>query len=128
MSSRDQEKLLVSLSKLDFEQARIKHVVFKSKLRALLYGVEIDSNPVLSHEACSLGRWIYEIAMPRIGYMPEVKELERVHSRLHTIAIRLWNEYKNGHQDEAHQGLAEIEEVAQELLQLLELIEQKALA
>ncbi|AKQ44837.1 hypothetical protein TH63_03100 [Rufibacter radiotolerans] len=117
-----------SIGTLDFEQARIKHVLFKSKLRAMLYGADIDVEPVISVTACSLGKWIYSTAVPRIGHLEEVKELERVHKDMHVLARRLWKEYQAGQQDLALQGLAEVDAIATKLLHLLDVIERKAVS
>ncbi|GAB2531258.1 CZB domain-containing protein [Rufibacter soli] len=115
-----------SIGTLDFEQARIKHVLFKSKLRAMLYGATIDIEPVISTTECSLGKWIYNTALPRIGHLEEVKELEQVHKEMHVLARRLWKEYQAGQQDQALKGLAEVDIIAAKLLHLLDVIERKA--
>ncbi|WP_207432308.1 CZB domain-containing protein [Sabulibacter ruber] len=128
MNRTEQNNYKESIGRLDFEQARIKHVLFKSKLRALLYGASIDTEPVISTRDCSLGKWIYDVAMPRIGHLPEVKELERVHNDMHVIARRLWSEYQKGNQEVALQGLQQVDETAEKLLHLLNVIERKAIA
>ncbi|WP_181304208.1 CZB domain-containing protein [Rufibacter sp. XAAS-G3-1] len=127
MNRKEQDDYFESIGKLDFEQARIKHVLFKSKLRALLYGANIDTEPVISTTECSLGKWIYGVAMPRIGHLAEVKELEKVHNEMHVIARRLWQEYQQGQQEEALKELPQIEATAQKLLHLLDVIERKSL-
>ncbi|WP_205499686.1 CZB domain-containing protein [Rufibacter psychrotolerans] len=126
MSRNEQQDFFESISRLDFEQARIKHVLFKSKLRAMLYGASIDTEPVISPTDCSLGKWIYQVALPRIGHLPEVKELERVHHDMHVIARRLWAEYQKGNQEQALQGLQQVDATAEKLLHLLTVIERKA--
>ncbi|HYF01982.1 MAG TPA: CZB domain-containing protein, partial [Patescibacteria group bacterium] len=57
--------------KLDFEQAKAKHLLFKSRLRALLYGGEVDETPVVSHHECAVGKWIYGHALKDYGHYPE---------------------------------------------------------
>ncbi len=114
-----------SLEKFDFEQARIKHVLFKSKLRAMLYGVSIDIEPVLSAAHCSLGKWIEEVAVPNLGQWPQVKELDQVHQEMHSIARRLWNLHQAGEEDHALAGLEQIDANAEKLLSILDELEQK---
>ena len=70
--------------KLDFEQARARHLLFKSRLRSILYGIEIDEAPVLSHFECNVGKWIYGHALKTYGHIPEMQELEKVHADIHT--------------------------------------------
>ena len=68
---------------LDFEQARSKHLLFKSRLRSILYDIDIDEAPVLSHFECSVGQWIYKHALQVYGHLPEMIELEKVHKDIH---------------------------------------------
>ncbi|MBC3542405.1 CZB domain-containing protein [Rufibacter sediminis] len=128
MNINEQDNYFESIGRLDFEQARIKHVLFKSKLRALLYGAAIDTEPVLSTTDCSLGKWIYDVAIPRIGHLLEVKELEKVHDQMHVIARRLWQLYQQGRQEEALTQLSQIDQTAERLLHLLDQIERKAVS
>ncbi|WP_192821662.1 CZB domain-containing protein [Rufibacter sp. LB8] len=125
MTQKKEPSLLALIGKFDFEQARIKHVLFKSKIRALLYGANIDKDPILSSTQCSLGKWIYDVAMPSIGHWPEMDELERVHDQMHTIARDLWHQYQQGQEEAARAGLALIDETAVKLLHLLDQLEQK---
>ncbi|ALI99806.1 CZB domain-containing protein [Rufibacter tibetensis] len=127
MNTKEQNDFCESIGRLDFEQARIKHVLFKSKLRALLYGADIDPAPVVSTTGCSLGKWIYEVAMPRIGHMPEVKDLERIHNDMHAIAHRLLQEYQQGKQEQALKELQKVDDTAQKLLHLLDVIERRTI-
>ncbi|MFC6998635.1 CZB domain-containing protein [Rufibacter roseus] len=125
MASKEERNYNETISKLDFEQARIKHVLFKSKIRALLYGANIDTEPVISTTACPLGKWIYEVAIPRIGHLPEVKELEKVHDNMHKVARNLWELYQKGQQEQALEGLNKVDDTAHGLLGLLDAIENK---
>ncbi len=110
---------------LDFEQARARHLFFKSKLRSILYGVEIDETPVASHYECAVGKWIYSHALTDYGYIPEMHELEKVHADIHTSARELIRLYKNGNVEEARKGLEGMEKIADKLVTLLSLVENK---
>lgn len=111
--------------KLDFEQARAKHLLFKSKLRSILYGAEVDEAPVLSHHECTVGKWIYGHALTAYGHIPEMNDLERVHADIHTKARELVAQYKAGKVDDARVGLTEMENIADNLIGLLGKVEQK---
>ncbi len=110
---------------LDFEQAKAKHLLFKSRLRSILYGGETDEAPVLSHYECAVGKWIYGHALKDYGHIPEMNELERVHADIHTSARHLVELYKEGKVEEARKGLIEMEKVADHLVQLLGEVEKK---
>lgn len=111
---------------LDFQQAKIKHLQFKSNLRSILYGVStIDEKPVLSHHECAVGKWIYEHALEVYGKVPELLELEKTHADIHRKARELVDLYKVGKVAESRNGLGEIEEIADTLVKLLETVESK---
>ncbi|MDQ3047452.1 MAG: CZB domain-containing protein [Bacteroidota bacterium] len=105
--------------KLDFEQARAKHILFKSRLRSILYGIELDETPVLSHYECNVGKWIYNHALRAYGHLTEMVELEKVHAEIHSSARRLVTLYKDGKVEQARLGLQEMENVADHLVELL---------
>ncbi|GGB77749.1 PAS domain S-box protein [Dyadobacter sediminis] len=115
----------MNVIELDFERARARHILFKTRLRSILYGAEIDEQPVTSHLDCSLGQWIYNHALHAYGHLPEMQELERVHLQIHETANVLINLYKNGLAEEAREGLPEMELVAEKLASLLSIVENK---
>jgi hypothetical protein len=113
---------------LDFEQAKAKHLLFKSKLRSILYGVSIDETPVLSHTECTVGQWIYDHALQAYGHIPEMIALEKTHTAIHSTARQLVEWYKEGKVEAARSGLGNMEKIADELVRLLEAVEAKIIA
>jgi signal transduction histidine kinase len=111
--------------KLDFEQAKAKHLLFKSRLRSILYGEIIDEAPVVSHFECAVGKWIYGYALKTYGGVPEMQGLEKVHEDIHTSAKHLVKLYKEGNIEEARGGLADMEKIADHLVGLLTILENK---
>ena len=110
---------------LDFEQAKAKHLLFKTRLRSILYGADIDETPVLSHTECGVGKWISGHALKAYGHIPEMGELNLVHIRLHELAAELVKKYKAGQIDEARKGFTDIELIADNLISLLTILETK---
>ena len=110
---------------LDFEKAKARHILFKTRLRSILYGAEIDETPVVSHLECSLGKWIYQQAMPAYGHIAEIQELEKVHQEIHEYARELISLYKNSEVEEAQDGFIRIELIANRLVSLLTIAEAK---
>jgi len=117
------EEEIVDPVKFDFEQARSKHLLFKSRLRSLLYGADIAEAPVISHYECTVGKWIYGHALTDYAYIPEMHQLEKVHADLHTLARHLVEIYKEGRIDEARRRLEDIENIAERLIALLSMVE-----
>jgi PAS domain S-box-containing protein len=115
----------MDFSQLDFEKAKARHILFKTRLRSILYGSDIDRTAVFSHVECSLGKWIYDQAIPRYSHIPEISELERVHRRIHECGRELVALYEAGHIAEAQRGFNKIEDIATDLLSLLSRAEVK---
>jgi PAS domain S-box-containing protein len=111
--------------KLDFEQAKAKHLLFKSRLRSILYESEVDEAPVLSHFECAVGKWIYSYALKAYGHIPEMLELEKVHADIHTSARELVKEYREGNVEKAREGLSDMDKIADNLIGLLALVEKE---
>ncbi|MCW2950812.1 MAG: arcB [Thermoleophilia bacterium] len=110
---------------LDFEQARAKHLLFKAKLRSILFGLEVDEAPVVSHTECAVGKWIYDHALQQYGHLEEMQEVERVHADLHKTAKMLVDKYHAGEVEEARSGLVGMEKIAENLVALLTKLEEK---
>ena len=110
----------------DFQDAKTKHLQFKSNLRSVLFGETLENeNQIVSHTDCPVGKWIYEHALTTYIDLPELIELEKVHERIHNVARELLNLYKNGKVEEARNGLNKMECVAEELILMLHKVESK---
>ncbi len=111
---------------LDFEQAKAKHLLFKSRLRSILFGeVVADEGAVLSQYDCPVGIWIYNVALKNYIHIPEILQLERVHADIHETARDLVTLYKQGKVTEARNGLDKMEAIAEGLVNLLNRVEQQ---
>lgn len=115
----------MSNSQFDFEQAKAKHLLFKSKLRAILYGENINEEPVLSQYECNVGKWIYDYALKAYDTIPEMQELEKVHTDIHLTARELVKLYKEGKVEESRKGLTKMDAISDRLVGLLTVIQSK---
>jgi PAS domain S-box-containing protein len=115
----------MDLSTLDFAQARTKHILFKTQLRAILYHGQEDQQQVSLHTACALGQWIYGGALAAYSQIPEVIELEKVHREVHTAAAHLIDLYRQGRVEEARAGFTSVEILAADLIMWLSVVENK---
>jgi Chemoreceptor zinc-binding domain len=111
--------------KREFESARLKHILFKARLRSFLYGVGSNEMPVRDADVCPLGQWIQAVALPRFGHLPETAQLDAAHRRLHLLANQLMDLHQSGHQEEAMRGLRQTNPLTEEVLQLLSTLERK---
>lgn len=112
--------------KHEFESALTKHVLFKSKVRSFLYGSDISLEPILDPTKCQFGKWIMETGLVRFKNIPEMHELEKVHLDIHNHAIKLVQLKQNGKTEEALAGINQLNNIADEMVKLLNSIQQKA--
>ena len=110
----------MDLTSLDFQQARIKQVLFKSRLRSVLYGVREADATLFSFRDNPLGQWLDTIVKPRYGTFPEVREIERLlHDTLST-GQSLVRQYQRGQIEEARKGLEQVESRTEQIDALLQ--------
>ncbi|GEO04035.1 hypothetical protein AAE02nite_16990 [Adhaeribacter aerolatus] len=109
-----------------FESAKIKHFVFKSKVKSYLYGSNTPLEPILNYRQCSFGQWIYDVGLPRFDHLPEMHQLEKVHRDIHDHAIYLVNLKQADRTETALAGLPKLEQLADSIVELLKQIQDKA--
>ena len=110
---------------LDFEQARTRQLLFRTKLKSILYGAEMDELSVISPMDSKIGQWIYDHALKVYGDIPEMIELERIHKHIHEFAAELLLQYHSGKTNEARNNLHKLEPSANIFTELLTIIEKK---
>ena len=105
---------------LDFQQARIKQILYKSQLRSVLYGVREADEALFSAQGSALGQWLSTEVKPRYPGHPEVREAERLLQQLFSTGRELAAQYRQGHIDESRQGLSRIDRIGEELVAVLQ--------
>ena len=103
------------LSPFDFQQARVKQVLFKSRLRSVLYGVREAEPTLFSYAENPLGQWIQTVLKPELGNQPAVRELESTLEQMLDTGSDLANRYQRGLIDEARAGLDQINTFADQI-------------
>ncbi|SMB99844.1 hypothetical protein SAMN00120144_2798 [Hymenobacter roseosalivarius DSM 11622] len=110
----------MDLTTLDFQQARIKQILFKSQLRSVLYGVREADEALFSPQGSALGQWLSTEVKPRYPGHPDVREAERLLQQLLSTGRELATQYRHGQIDEARRGLTRIDRVGEELVTVLQ--------
>jgi len=72
----------MDIHSLDFQQARIKQILFKSQLRSVLYGVREADDSLFSPQGNALGQWLTGVVKPRYPARSEMREAERLLQQL----------------------------------------------
>ena len=114
------------LSSFDFQQARVKQVLFKSRLRSVRYGVREAESALFSFTENPLGEWIQTVLKPQAAGQPAVRELEHVLQRMLNTGQDLATRYQRGHLEEARAGLDQVNAFADQIDTLLTSLERTA--
>ncbi|WP_223649134.1 hypothetical protein [Hymenobacter psoromatis] len=113
----------MELTALDFQQARVKQVLFKSRLRSVLYGVREAEPSLFTMQANPLGQWLNAVLRPQYGHRPEIAGIERLIRQMLEVSQALVRQYQRGELEQARTGLEKIERLAADIDQLLTAVE-----
>ena len=116
----------MNAAQIDFQQIRIKHILFKSKVRSVLYGGVLDA--VFFSEVGPISQWFLLIGLPKYGKEPELLSLHKTHNELLAYAHELFSLYKNGKIDQAHNGMRDVEKLSEKFQTLLTQVEKRLAA
>ena len=111
----------MDISQIDFQQLRVKHIYFKTKARALLYGVGFDEQ--FFSDRSPLSVWFETTGRQRYAGSPEISQLSRLHQELIFSARALHRQYSNGEIEQAHEALKDIDKLSERFLSVLEQME-----
>lgn len=117
----------MNLTALDFQQARVKQVLFKSRLRSVLYGVREAEPGLFALGENPLGQWLEAVLKPRYGHRAEVAGIERQLRQMLDAGQALVRQYQRGELEQARAGLEIIERHAEQIDQLLTQLEKSGL-
>ncbi|ALW86893.1 hypothetical protein AUC43_18500 [Hymenobacter sedentarius] len=116
----------MDVNTLDFQQARIKQILFKSQLRSVLYGVREADEALFAPQGNALGQWLSSVIKPKFPLRPEVREAERLLHDMLGTGRELAAQYRRGQIDEARRGLTRIDRIGEQLVSVLHKLGQEA--
>ena len=114
------------LTSFDVQQARVKQVLFKSRLRSVLYGVREAEQALFSVADNPLGQWIQTVLKPQAPGQPAVRELELVLGQMLRTGQDLAARYQRGQLEEARAGLDQVNNFSDKIQNLLSGLEYAA--
>lgn len=77
---------------VNFDQAKIKHLGWKSKIRDCLDGkITLKPEEIISHLNCDLGKWYYLEGKKQYGHLQPMSIMEIKHEKLHQIVADIWH-------------------------------------
>lgn len=107
----------MELAQLDFQQLRVKHIFFKSKVRTVLYGGGYDS-AFFTHEN-PVSAWFSTVGNVKYYTEPELRQLFQLHRNFNNLANQLINKYQQDQIEQSHAGLNELNEMSDTFLSTL---------
>jgi hypothetical protein len=110
-------------AQVDFQQLRIKHILYKSKVRSVLYGGTFED--AFFSPSGPVGQWFHTIGLPGYGQYLEMQELFHLHQQMNASALQLMGLYRRGQIDQAHDGLKILDQQSEHFLAALASLEKK---
>ena len=112
---------------VDLSAAKSAHLAWKGRLRAYLDGEgSLTREQAVSHKSCALGQWYYGEGLDQYGGLPEMREIEEPHSRLHQLIGTIIEHREAGRVEEAEQVYREVGPLSRQIVGLLNAIEAKS--
>ena len=115
----------MNLTEADFQQLRIKHILFKSKVRSVLYVSGGEYNATFFSTDSPVNQWLHTVGLVKYRHEPGIMALLQLQQDMDNTARQLFNLYKSGKIDLAQQGLSTIEEKSAKFISLLSELEYK---
>jgi methyl-accepting chemotaxis protein len=112
---------------LDFAVAKLRHTSWKTKLRRFLDGDEaLSPAQATDHHACDVGRWLHAPGtggLAKWSSLPEVRELDTVHSQMHAAVKRVIEAKSAGRDADAEREFAAAVGHSERVVELLTTLE-----
>lgn len=102
-----------------YSKALIYHLQWKAQLRKFLDGQGDFDIAELSPEKCKFGTWLRSDEITKYASPAETREIEKVHTKLHKEANRVYALKKLGEHLDAQQQLKKMEATSMKLASLL---------
>ncbi|GAB2531998.1 histidine kinase [Rufibacter soli] len=113
----------MNTAQVDFQQLRIKHILYKSKIRSALYGGAYDD--AFFSASGPVNMWFTNVGQATYHREAELQQLSLLQNELNRTARQYIDLYQAGKIDEAHEGLEKVEALSEKFLDLLSKMEQR---
>ena len=102
-----------------FSKALIYHLLWKGQFKKFLDGQGHFDIAELSFENCKLGKWLHSDEIFKYASPTEIREIEKVHTKLHERAKHVYALKKLGKDLDARQELRKMEATSVKIASLL---------
>ena len=104
----------MNTAQIDLQQLRIKHILYKSKVRSVLYGGTFDAQ--FFSASGPVETWFNTVGQPRYRQHAQLQELHGKHRMLSNLALRLIALHNQGRIDQAHHDCGQLEQLSAAVL------------
>ena len=95
-------------------------------MRKYLNGeMTMTAEQAVSHHDCELGKWLYSDGMSKFGTLPEFRQLEGIHARLHDHVRGIISRKNAGDVPGAENSLKELNFASDKVISLLDVLDSK---
>jgi two-component system chemotaxis sensor kinase CheA len=109
---------------VDFDQARAKHMAWRTRLRSFLDGKEsLTQAQAVSERDCDLGKWLYGGVLTDFSHISELHQLEKAHAELHALVRQIIKYKDEGKTQQAEATYMNMRTVSDKIFGLLNVIE-----
>jgi len=106
-----------------FALAKLQHLIYLNKVYAVyLESRDRTDDLTVSHHDCAFGQFYYSQGTEFFGEMPEFRDMEPVHARIHSLAADVCKSTKAGDREGARQFMYDLFSTAEDLLNRLDSI------
>ncbi len=107
----------MNAAQVDLQQLRMKHILYKAKIRSAIYGGSYDA--AFFSRLGPVNAWFDSIGLPKYKDEPAMQQLSRLQQDIDLVVNSLAALYKNGKIEEAYDGLSVIEAKSEKFLSLV---------
>jgi len=108
--------------------AKADHVAWKKQLIDMAVGrTRLRSDELADHRSCRLGKWYYSDESADWRSLPEFRQMESHHEKIHDSGKRAARSFAEGDLSTALDYIAQVEEESAEVLRCLDILDHKML-
>jgi methyl-accepting chemotaxis protein len=109
--------------KSDLEAAKLRHMAWKTRLRAYLDGHrELNMSEAVSDHDCAFGKWYFGVGRKSFSHVAEMGAIEQPHKELHDIIRRVIEAKQRGDMDAAEKHFTRVEPLSKQIVDLIDAV------
>lgn len=114
----------------NFAHARRAHRQWRGVIHAYIEGMDIDFNhrAATDHTQCELGKWYYQGDGQKYANLPEMQQVEKVHTELHQLIKLIIEANEQGDDQRTEELFEQLTQLSDQVIEALSKAEQQAIS